>query len=409
MIYYYGKQIAAAVTLARPIDVACEKCQCAYRYRLVRRGVGRASAPYGLGVESANQRAREQARQRAERLLAAGVEPVACPDCGWIQTDMVRELTRRTGRRLTPVAIVVPIAVVAVGTLVAGVMTKGFERPFDRLSTDSLVVLYAMAAVAGVVPVALLAVRTWMRRGVKPNAAYPARPDPIAGAPPAVRLADVDPSADPAAVELLDDGPAGSLGYARREPDVLPGGWVTVQLLNVAWPDACTRCLTPTGRTAAYHPLGQSLVTVRAPLCAKCAGRARRWPWGAGVGGVLAGVGVMLPTLLGGRPSQQADAIAGLCLFPILFGGVGWLLGGLVPRTVRTRRYSAERNTIQIRFRHPAYTDPFLAANRAAAVRAVTPLVVAPPAVGARPVRVDAASQQRVPPPYGRTPPRPRS
>src|SRR5262245_53154167 len=106
MIYYFGRTYTAARTGTAVRDVHCEKCGCDYRYRLFRRGTGTGTSPYYLNNRGAQRRADNAAEQQLRKLLVFGVDPVACPDCGWFQADMIRELQRRSHRWAVPVAIV---------------------------------------------------------------------------------------------------------------------------------------------------------------------------------------------------------------------------------------------------------------------------------------------------------------
>lgn len=76
-------------------DVRCEKCGYDFRYRLFRRGEGKGPSPYYLNNKGAQRRAEKGAEQQLRKLVVYGVDPVACPDCGWFQKEMVDELRSR--------------------------------------------------------------------------------------------------------------------------------------------------------------------------------------------------------------------------------------------------------------------------------------------------------------------------
>ena len=92
--------------------VHCEACRRSYAYELKRTGYGR--DPKGLsGV------ALQRAEEDLQRLLAAGVEAIPCPACGWYQSSMIPLAQRRhcrwmlyAGQCLT----IGLIPVVAIGT-----------------------------------------------------------------------------------------------------------------------------------------------------------------------------------------------------------------------------------------------------------------------------------------------------
>src|SRR3712207_6028564 len=109
--------MAGTVTIERSAtkQVTCEKCACAYEYEAKRKSTqqvkgsaamtgglvgGLAGALVGAAVDAATgndgeANARGKAQQKAYAKLRTAVDPVACPDCGWYQADMVLEARRR--------------------------------------------------------------------------------------------------------------------------------------------------------------------------------------------------------------------------------------------------------------------------------------------------------------------------
>lgn len=71
-------------------EVSCEQCRHSFSYRLVR-----CSALDSVPLPNLVRRAEQICQDRVAKLLASGIEPVACPACGWMQSHMVRELRRR--------------------------------------------------------------------------------------------------------------------------------------------------------------------------------------------------------------------------------------------------------------------------------------------------------------------------
>src|SRR4051794_26124698 len=106
MFIYFGRNYAAAQTGSVVRHVECEKCNCFYAYELVRRGTGRATSPYMLNNAGAQRRADRRAAADLRKQLRTGVDPAACPDCGWYQATMVREMRRRRLRPLIKIAVV---------------------------------------------------------------------------------------------------------------------------------------------------------------------------------------------------------------------------------------------------------------------------------------------------------------
>src|SRR3954451_16457292 len=101
MVYIpVGQQVTATMGTGVVKRVTCEKCSCAYVYEMVRSATGSGLNPYFIDPGGAEDRAYGRAARRLRKALVEGAEPVACPDCGWYQGDMVREIKRR---RVQPV------------------------------------------------------------------------------------------------------------------------------------------------------------------------------------------------------------------------------------------------------------------------------------------------------------------
>jgi hypothetical protein len=103
MIVLVVRHLAASGEVAR--HVTCERCGARFDYRLAR-----SAAIDTVPLPSLVRRAEEICRERLARRLAKDVEPVACPSCGWMQSEMVDELRRRCVGGLRALGIVFAIA-----------------------------------------------------------------------------------------------------------------------------------------------------------------------------------------------------------------------------------------------------------------------------------------------------------
>ncbi len=77
-------------TLSRTvfIDVECEQCANVYGYALTRTRRAIGDRYFWQSREKGREKALKQARLELDAKLAAGVEVVPCPCCGWIQANM---------------------------------------------------------------------------------------------------------------------------------------------------------------------------------------------------------------------------------------------------------------------------------------------------------------------------------
>ena len=378
MFIYVSRNYTSAVTLSRPADVTCGKCSCRYRYTLVRRGESASLTPHGFGDERAERAARERAVRVAGKRLRRGVEPVACPECGWCQPDIVVELRRRSARPILHLAWVLPLVAAVALLAVWGDASRGFRRSFNQIDNSGQRMILAVTAFAVGSPVAVPLLRLAWVRQLNPNRDYPFKPGPVPGAPPAVRLDGIELSEfdleSPAEPTVVSDG---ALAYARQDPDVLPGGWVMVQILGLTCPTACCRCLGPSTHTKHLDPLNIG-------FCDDCS----RTQWRAVALAVAIGLAPAAGLL--GTGLAVADryllvgceiTAAGSALFGVV---VAIVLAHRWSAPFRQRRFDAARNTVQLRFRNPGYTEVFrrharTAAEQAAARSLLPP--VSPPTV----------------------------
>jgi hypothetical protein len=358
MIVYSSKTFTSRLAKPRLIDVTCEKCNCKYCYMVVRRVATRRTAAYGIREDKALNNAQVDAQNRVNRLLATAVEPVACPDCGWFQSDMVEVLRRRKTNWLMQAAFLVGLIAV-VGATVC------FLTWSSTGAADSLWLGIALSVVAGILPVAAGVLRKSLLMHFDPNHAYPARPEAVADAPVAVKPAEM---ATVPAEPTADSG----LTYERQNPDALPGGWIGVQLMTVIFPPLCVRCAQPTSRR---RDVPTRYGDFSVPSCKECdKNKAAATRFFAVLAGSLLGL-VVLPSILKATDKLAIPGFVLLGLIASVAGMIGaYFATSGIGRPMWMRRFSAFRNTVQFRFANPAYQRPFIAVNRASAVAAAAGL-----------------------------------
>lgn len=184
---------SAARTGAVARNVHCEKCGAWYHYMLLRQA--RADAVRG-DEGGAAEAAEAQAALKVTRGLASDVEIAPCPECGWVQAEMVGEATRRAGRSWGWVAacfLAVGAAVLVIA-YAPSVTVAEWEMPAER----ARVVRAVWVTCAGMGTLALL-IRAVARWRANPNAGYPKWPRGIRGA------------------VLVEKGKAGANRVLRRE------------------------------------------------------------------------------------------------------------------------------------------------------------------------------------------------
>jgi hypothetical protein len=94
----YDHTVTLCSSTTRPVH--CEQCGCDYTYEMVRSASGTARSVLFLNGAGAKAEARAEASRHLTQFMT-DCDPVACPDCGWLQKDMVKHLRQRWFLRLT--------------------------------------------------------------------------------------------------------------------------------------------------------------------------------------------------------------------------------------------------------------------------------------------------------------------
>jgi hypothetical protein len=344
MHLYFGRSYTAAVSGARIKEVRCEKCGQTYFYRLVRRGEGRGTSPYYLNNRGAERRAQAGAERKLAKLLERGVDPVPCPDCGWIQANMVREIRRRKLRWMNVFSIAFAILFGVIIGIWIPTATKGFERPMKQ---DDWAVLGVMAGLLVVTAGGPWLLRQMLLRLRNPNRYYPQCPPPIPGAPRAFK----------------DESSASAESAAQDEhaPVIEPSGWMTVQLLDVPHPAQCCSCLDTTGNVRVFKPA--TLVEIPLRVCPPCwkMYRMRQWFWT--IGGALIAAAIAYGLLMLSDDFDEQERIIFAC-FGAFFGMIAALvIATKMTAPVRFGGFNNQLNTIRIKFANLEFIPVFVDAQ----------------------------------------------
>lgn len=146
----------------------CEKCGGDYVYELSRHVSGTAR----VGPRTDNDDAREGSRHRAARnldkTLREAIEPVPCPQCGWLQSSMVKDLKKHHHRWMNKLGLVLAI----VGGGIALLLGMFLSNPYVDPSVHFLV---AFATGVCLIGVGLVPLRMVLARKLDPNANHAAR------------------------------------------------------------------------------------------------------------------------------------------------------------------------------------------------------------------------------------------
>jgi hypothetical protein len=184
MLFYYGKRYDAAKAGQRIVKVGCDRCGCEYFYELTRVGAGAASAPYGIGTQSAIRQAQAMSEQDVQKRLAHEADLVPCPSCNWINDELVQGYRRGRYRGLSGAALLFGILGTASALICGWYVSIG--PPADRGAVPYIVVGGPVVVIS--FACALLVLRSLLRRLIQPNRRFPQPPKLPRGSPPALVL-----------------------------------------------------------------------------------------------------------------------------------------------------------------------------------------------------------------------------
>ena len=186
MFVYVGRTYTATLRGSRIVPVTCERCQSRFAYELTRVGVGRASAPYYIGQDAAADRAEKAAKKGLARRLQRESEMVPCPECQWVNGDLIAQYRRRKYR---------PFRWIAAGIAVVGVFIALSEMYVDKRQVPSggMQVFLGICLLAAA---AVLLFQHWLRRRIDPNRGGTGGPVLPPGTPPAL-VERPDPAGGP--------------------------------------------------------------------------------------------------------------------------------------------------------------------------------------------------------------------
>lgn len=161
---YFQKRFTAHVSGTIVRQVTCERCSFAFEYDITRTAAGYGISPYGVNDDGAARRAANHAERNLAELLAHAADPVPCPECGWLQADMVQESRARQWGTLRAVAI--SILFMSLLSMVLGAMLLlGSNSLADEWRT-----LFLWTGTPAAIAAALLIIRWLCVKAINPNA-----------------------------------------------------------------------------------------------------------------------------------------------------------------------------------------------------------------------------------------------
>ena len=336
MVFFFSTRTTSADFGERLVRVECDECGCEYFYELRRMGTGSSSSPYGIGASSDARASQDQSHRDVQERLAFEADLVPCPECNWINDELVAGYRRSRYRQL---------GMAAAGIAFFGTVASLFGAWFTTIGPQpdrGALPYYLVGGPALFVSLGVMVIllRTWLRSRIRPNKTFPLEPQLPPGSPPAMLLSDSGEELQPA--EPQDH----SIGVGKD--------WVDLQIGKHELPPVCSVCGGVSLPEHAYKIPVSDDVQLDVPRCAECRRRldadARRLRAIASVC-VLLGWGVACLSL-------SFDAIgSAMLLFPF---AIAWVVIDDIVKTAKTAPAKVvdidmSRGTVRLRFRNSEY------------------------------------------------------
>jgi hypothetical protein len=165
----YALDYAAILKGHAPKLVRCEKCQFEYVYLLSRRAKGEATSFLFLDNKGARERAQSRAADRLSQKLEQSCDPVPCPECGWLQAEMIARARHlryswmgMTARVLCPIA--------ALFVFVVILITANLQESRSRDAREFLIAAWSVSALLAAAAIGISVLAWQLPKRLDPNA-----------------------------------------------------------------------------------------------------------------------------------------------------------------------------------------------------------------------------------------------
>lgn len=336
MFLYYGKKITTAAVGARIMGVRCDKCGREYYFELTRIGTGSSVAHYGLGQDSVTADSRTKSQADVAHRLAEEAELVPCPNCYWINEELIQGFRRGRYRGWGTFAVCAAIVGIAACLIGAWFIRIGPEA--DRGILPYLLIYGPLSVIACAASV--FALRSWLRRRIDPNRNFPLPPQVPRGTP----------------SPLILDGGSGELVPAPNTAPVrlFERPEIELQLGRQELPPICCVCLGAADAAHAYPIAVLPGVQLRIPRCASCASRSAWQKWRTGLAVMCTSFAALAGLIFALRLEREEFWILFAVSVP-LAAALGGTVAHLRTAPASAKVIDASRGVVRIRFRNPEF------------------------------------------------------
>ncbi len=334
LFFYFSLEKTAFVALNRVVSVTCEKCGCAYYYELTRIGAGSTEAAYGILTLSGSS-AEQQAEKEAWGWVTNDAELVPCPQCKWINEDLV--ICHRKGRteRWRILASLVVYAGLGLTLFIALVGYFSARRPLELIAYiigPGILGTFSIAAT-------FKAIRKWLEHSIQPNRNHPEEPHLPIGTPPALVMNDQRQlvPARPGALDTQREGEHKSMAFQVGRHAVIG--------------HTCCVCMGEANHMSSFTIQPIAGFDFQMGLCWGCGCRNTVASCAKSFGAAL--VVFAVTTSLAILAGIREEGIVFVNL--LLSVAVGWIVWSLVRYPIRVTVVDVTRGVLFLKFKNPQF------------------------------------------------------
>jgi len=335
------KKTAASATGSRLKAVVCEKCQTQYWYLLSRLGTGQTSSFLFVG-NGAFLRAQKAAERDVAKRLDREVELVPCPRCHWVN----QKLVSLAGRRKYRGAVVLAIVLLALGGIAYPLVANVAEGNSRTRSNEPTILAGKVSAGFVVAAVAVLLIRSLLRRRMNPNRHFPQPPT-------------IPPGTPSAMVPANDSGTPSHLALVNVHYDcgIDENRWAILRSGQFVFPNVCCLCMNETTSVYSARLRMNEQRELPVPFCKQCKRTFRPIWWFAALLIVVgsAALGGAAAIAIPGIDETGRWIVAAIVMF---FGSIIGLytIPNRVCRPYRFSTIDQDRGVIRFAFKNEEFT-----------------------------------------------------
>lgn len=345
MLFYWDNKFQNESVGEKKVYIQCKQCQFVYFYLLTRIGYGSDIAPYWIGNESAKQNAQKKSRQNLGERLDEEAEPVPCPQCGWINIDLIEGYRKTRYRFFDSIAIFIVLVGSAIFLITSWFLSIG-------PAVDRWLVPYCLIGgplVSFGVGMLLILLRDWLRGLIQPYRDFQRTGKLPIGTPPALIW---NPTTNK--FQLADQT------CARIQP---VEDWVEFWIGRDSLPKVCCGCLGPSTKGCEIPCKLTQALALQIPFCSDCKKKSDLQM--IKIGFISLALGYLAQaTVMSVFPVQLQDPWLIWMLVAVTIPFISLTIASNWVKQVSARRVDTDRAITRLRFRNRDYQQAVILSQK---------------------------------------------